>query len=102
MSSLESLIAKRDEVRQKLETFLREKDAEEGKWKKTIVNELGQEVIVIDYHAWKDLDKESYEKYAEYSEDTALEFISWLEEEIRKKKVFPSKCCHAVTNGVIC
>ena len=84
MSSLKSLIAKRDEVRQKLEVFLREKEAEEGKWKKTIVNELGQEVIVIDYHAWKDLDKESYEKYAISPENTALEFIGWLEENIAK------------------
>lgn len=84
MSSQESLIAKRDEVRQKLEVFLREKEAEEGRWSKTIVNELGQEVVFIDYHAWKNQDEESYDKYFISPENTAQELIHWLEMEIAK------------------
>ena len=61
MSPLDSLIVKRDEVRHKLDVFLREKEAEEGKWSKTIVNEQGQEESITDYHVWKNQDKESYD-----------------------------------------
>ena len=87
MSPLDSLIVKRDEVRHKLDVFLREKEAEEGKWSKTIVNEQGQEESVTDYHVWKNQDKESYDKYAISSENTAQELIHWLEMEIAKHTV---------------
>lgn len=87
MSPLDSLIVKRDEVRHKLDVFLREKEAEEGKWSKTIVNEQGQEESITDYHVWKNQDKESYDKYAISSENTAQELIHWLEMEIAKHTV---------------
>lgn len=87
MSPLDSLIVKRDEVRHKLDVFLREKEAEEGKWSKTIVDEQGQEESITDYHVWKNQDKESYDKYAISSENTAQELIHWLEMEIAKHTV---------------
>lgn len=82
MSNLKTLIAKHDEVLYKLEIFRQERAKEESKWTKTVVNELGQEESIIDYFAWRNHDKESYDKYAVFSENTALEFINWLEMKI--------------------
>lgn len=83
--SLESLVDKHKEVCLKLEAFRQERTIEENRWRKVVVNEQGIEESVVDYKAWEQHDKDSFERYTT-SEYYVLDLIKWLEKQIELRR----------------